>query len=336
MRESLNTAAIATILAAVADPEDQAQPAVARAAEIAAALGSRVLLFHAAFYAPLSGRPFFDSKRLARVRGEFVAQRTAKLERHAQELRQRGIDAQSIVVWEEPAYEAIVRAAIRDNVDLVIAGPHAASSRQAGWTLRHTDWQLLRLCPRPLLLVRSAASPNGKGCVLAALDPTHLNDKPAALDRLLLQWGASMAGVSGAELHAIHSIPAASYALGETSPEAREKIKRRTQRKLAAEVKQSQVPVAHMHVVSGNPEAAIPRTVEQRKANLLVMGAISRRGLQRLVIGDTAERIIHAVACDLLIVKPQGFKVRLGKAQTQAVIMPSVKRRKQSRAGSSS
>ena len=34
------------------------------------------------------------------------------------------------------------------------------------------------------------------------------------------------------------------------------------------------------------------------------MGALSRSGLQRVFIGNTAERILGSLACDVLVVKP--------------------------------
>jgi hypothetical protein len=34
------------------------------------------------------------------------------------------------------------------------------------------------------------------------------------------------------------------------------------------------------------------------------MGAVPRSGLKRLFIGNTAERVLHQLPCDLLIVKP--------------------------------
>jgi universal stress protein E len=53
------------------------------------------------------------------------------------------------------------------------------------------------------------------------------------------------------------------------------------------------------------------------------MGAVSRSGLQRLFIGHTAERLIDQLNCDVLIVKPRGFKSpirkRPGRARTRLI-----------------
>jgi universal stress protein E len=38
------------------------------------------------------------------------------------------------------------------------------------------------------------------------------------------------------------------------------------------------------------------------------MGAVSRSRLERLLIGNTAEHVLDELDCDVLIVKPPGFK----------------------------
>jgi universal stress protein E len=41
------------------------------------------------------------------------------------------------------------------------------------------------------------------------------------------------------------------------------------------------------------------------------MGAVSRRGLDRLLIGSTAERTLDRLNCDVLVVKPRGFRTNV-------------------------
>jgi nucleotide-binding universal stress UspA family protein len=43
------------------------------------------------------------------------------------------------------------------------------------------------------------------------------------------------------------------------------------------------------------------------------MGAVSRRALVRFFIGHTAERVIDAIDCDVMIVKPRGFKTSVAR-----------------------
>jgi universal stress protein E len=42
---------------------------------------------------------------------------------------------------------------------------------------------------------------------------------------------------------------------------------------------------------------------------MVVMGAISRTALHRLLLGSTAEQILDALPCDVLLVKPRSAAV---------------------------
>ena len=41
---------------------------------------------------------------------------------------------------------------------------------------------------------------------------------------------------------------------------------------------------------------------------MVVMGAISRPGYKRLLIGNTAERILDDLTCDIMVIKPPNFR----------------------------
>jgi universal stress protein E len=308
-----------TIMVALAEPHKRIQPVLARATQLSEAFGAELLLFHVAFESALSGRSYFDSKRLARARGWRLDQDTRALERHAQRLRKRGITAHTLAVWGEPAHESIIRSAISERVDMVVAGPHERGRKNEPFPWRQTDWQLLRLCPRPLLLVRPGSGSTGP--IIVALDPLHSSDKPAALDRSLAERAAELAAAFDSSLHVAHSIPPAIDPLYE-SQRARRKMREQAATSIRRTLERAKVNVTRIHVVDGRPEESLPSLAKKLRAQVLVMGAISRRGLRRLVIGDTAERTIHASPCDLLIVKPPGFSLRLGRTRRESVILP--------------
>ena len=58
-----------------------------------------------------------------------------------------------------------------------------------------------------------------------------------------------------------------------------------------------------MHLVPDNAAQAIPSTARQIGAALVVMGDMSRSGMQRWLIGNTAERVLGALPCVVLVVK---------------------------------
>jgi hypothetical protein len=58
---------------------------------------------------------------------------------------------------------------------------------------------------------------------------------------------------------------------------------------------------------------AIPKVARETGAALVVMGAVSRSGLKRLFIGNTAERTLNELTCDVLVVKPSRFVTQVAR-----------------------
>jgi len=58
-------------------------------------------------------------------------------------------------------------------------------------------------------------------------------------------------------------------------------------------------------VASGDPATELPALARSLRAGLVVMGAMSRSGLKRIFIGNTAEHVLDSLQCDVLVVKPR-------------------------------
>jgi universal stress protein E len=175
-----------------------------------------------------------------------------------------------------------------------------------------------------LLLVRPGSPSIGP--IVAALDPVHANDKPATLDRALAEAAAGLAAALGSSLHVAHCIPPIVHALYASESERR-KMREQAATAIRRTLESAKIDAARIHVVDGRPEDALPALAKKLRAQVLVMGAISRRGLRRFAVGDTAERTIHASPCDLLILKPAGFSLRLGRSHREPVILPDARQR---------
>ncbi|MEJ1961651.1 MAG: universal stress protein [Gammaproteobacteria bacterium] len=67
------------------------------------------------------------------------------------------------------------------------------------------------------------------------------------------------------------------------------------------------------HLLDRHPVNAIPELARKIHADIVVMGAVSRTGLKRFFIGNTAERIVDDLTCDVLVVKPRGFESKLDR-----------------------
>ena len=61
------------------------------------------------------------------------------------------------------------------------------------------------------------------------------------------------------------------------------------------------------HLRKGAPRDVVPAVTNELKADLVVMGTVSRTGIPGLLIGNTAEVILNNFECSVLAVKPAGF-----------------------------
>lgn len=304
------------ILVAIKNPGARRQPALRKAAQLARASGATLELFHAmsdpvyldAF--TLQGMTLQQGQKQQRDR---VA---ARLEKHAAALRQTGLRVDVQCEWDYPAYEAIIRRATRARADLIVAERHARR-HVLPWLLRFNDWELLRRSPLPVLLVKRAQQWR-RPAVLAAIDPSHSFAKPARLDSQILDVAGAITTLLGGKLHVAHAFAGVSM-LGATMDQVptatAELVERQAVREarkaFVATVEKSAGRRAQRHFVMGQAVDVIPLLVRRQRIGLVVMGAVSRSGLRRLVIGDTAEQVLDSLPCDALVVKPASFRSKV-------------------------
>jgi universal stress protein E len=306
---------------AVLDPTTEAQPALAKAATLARRAGATLELFICDFDPSLSGQPFFDTDKLRELREEFVTERLGYLEDLAEDLRSEGLAVETHVHWDNPAYRGIVRRVEESLPDLVVKDTHYHTVlRRTLFT--NTDWSLIRTCPAPLLLAKAGDWPDSPR-IVAALDPGHLGDKPAALDHDILDWAGLVAARMGGDVHALHAFfPAALLAAtatlagmplasGMAAAGIVEAERERITAVLADIVGPHGLAAGRVHLEQGAATDVLPRMAEQLGAALMVMGAVSRSRLQEVFLGSTAERVLDRIGCDLLVVKPADFTEKL-------------------------
>jgi universal stress protein E len=321
LRDPRGMQLIRRILVAVKNPAARALPAVNKAAQIAKGLNAQLTLFHdiaTPLYAEaLQGREL-DLKGWQR---EVQTARREQLEKVAARIRKHGINVDVAADWDYPPYEAIIRKAQRISADLLVVENHHGTGRHpARWLLSYTDWELLRLCPIPVLLVKNRKLYH-RPRVLAAIDPSHAYAKPSNLDRQILRAGAQLVHALHGELHALHAfvpgipvIPAMPDGPLIDVAAGRDQAEREAQRKLERAVDGFDVKRSHVHLVQGRPNEQIPRAAKRERSAIVAMGVVSRSGLKRFFIGNTAEFVMDAIAADILVVKPADFDSRVPRS----------------------
>jgi universal stress protein E len=301
------------ILLAVKAPDADRQPGVIKAIGIAAELGASLELFHTlATPVSLEVQPS-KGHTLEDIRRNAVEHAKGRLARFVPAARRRGVELTYSVEWDYPVHEAVVRRAAKIHADLIIAECHKGPRTRA-WLIHLPDWELMRISSLPVLLLK-----NGKAyrrpVVLAAVDPAHRHAKPTNLDTSIIEHAKSMASALHGKLQAMHanqpSVHGLALADGTVNTESLTLTYADLRRQARAEFQrlmtESGVERSRAHFLEGDPSDAIPQSARKLGASLVVMGAVSRSGLKRMFIGNTAERVLSALPCDVLVVKPEGF-----------------------------
>src|ERR1700693_4946219 len=278
-----------TDILVIVDPLVRDQPAIDKAAALARWLGAGIELL------------ICDTKRSreAHLEGELPPLSNAPLndnldallEQLAEPLRDDGLDVTTHLIGGDPLYQAVNAWMRNSPADVVVKDTHHHSFAARAFGI-NTDWHLIRTCPVPLLLTKpkSWASPP---VLMAAVDPGHVHDVPAALDHRLFDVAASIAKRLNAKLHAIHAYLPATIATAAVA--GMPSMTGLSAEALAAEqelrysqIKQLTDPYGiadgNLHVDAGMAAEYIPRMAAGWHADIVVMGAIVRSGLKRALI----------------------------------------------------
>ena len=302
---------IRKILLAIADAG--ARKAIVRAAMIARKCNARIELFSAVRPA---GHLIASKAQALKVSRARLDERLAELEGIARRLREDGVKVSCSVDFDYSGAAGILRRVALSKPDLVVIEAHK-HNLLARLMLSQTDFELIRHCPAPLLIVKSAARPAGRPVVLAALDPWHVSGKPAALDAHIAEVAHGLARSLGAKLHGAHvHAPLMRYDADSIMAPVVVPVSDREQKAHVAAVKhrfraigkRAEIAPQNLHLRLGDPGLVLPQLVRSLKVDTLVMGAVARSTLDRVLVGSTAERVLDALPCNALIVKPKRFK----------------------------
>lgn len=224
------------------------------------------------------------------------------------ESQARGISSDQVVRIGSPG-EQLCRLALEGSYDLVVVATR--SRTQASRLLfGSTAQQVLRSAPCPVWIVKASAVREIREIALA----TDLSDaaQPA------LHAAVSLARALDAKLFIVHAVDQRelSYLLmsgvstGEIAA-ARQRMMEDAATALNQRLSETDYRTlphgVKTEVLEGTAEEVIPQFVDDNEIDILVLGTHGRSGLARLVLGNTAERILPSVHCSVFAVKPSDF-----------------------------
>lgn len=291
---SLRTIVVATDFSA------SARAAVAWAERLARQHGATLVLVHALRHEPPPASEFERSP--SQYRDESRGSAQSRLEGEAERAHANGVTVECELGC-GPASDVVLAAAERRGADVLVAG-----------TRGRTEWKRVLLGSTAARLVATAH------CPVLSVHATHTDPRPVRTvlvptdfsdDATLAADAARRILGSGADdrrivlLHAYHvsyearclPAPVLDDALAAADATARRMIAER-----AAALRHTGIQVDAI-TRDADPFDAIVEHADAVHADLIAMGTQGLSGLNRLLLGSTAERVVAAAPCPVLTVR---------------------------------
>ena len=248
----------------------------------------------------------FESQRIAesikQSQDEAVEEMVAKV-------KAAGVSVEVNRSTERNVVHVIRREAAARQPRYVVKGTHYHTPTERA-KLTYEDWELIRDLEYPLWIVKPGEW-REPSVIVAAVDPVHAHDKPAHLDRRIIEHAKNVAKITEGKLKVVHSYQSieeiglrATWAFKPQKlpvDELNAKIHREHDHALKVLAESLDLASDSVFLVPGRAEDVIPAFAEGQRASLVVMGALARSKLKQRIIGSTAARALDNMPCDVLV-----------------------------------
>ena len=245
------------------------------------------------------------------------------------QVRRPGVKT-SVTVLRGNPLTAILGFVERHDIDYLCKAPSPTDGLRRQ-LLGSLDMRLMRSAPCMVSVGRPRKT-TGPLRAVVAVDSDVDDEQQAALNRRILDSALLARAGMHVEIYVAHAWDLYGYSLlahgrGQVAPErlevALEAERARRQQWLDGlldDYRQSLPPQqAELFdprplLLRGDPRVVIPKKVRELDADLIGLGTASRSGLRAMMIGNTAEEILHRVDCTVVVHKPEGFVSPLGSS----------------------
>jgi universal stress protein E len=248
------------------------------------------------------------------IREHIVEGESQLLEQWVDFIQQSGVPVGGKMLYGTPFLE-IIREVLRNEHDLVMTTAEdrgGLKERLFGSTTMH----LMRKCPCPVWVMKPSQH-EWYARILAAVDPTPLDEEQCAINIKIMDLATSLARRQQYELLVVHTwtFPSehslrSGYLVASSEVDRWVSKAQDLHRRRLTEL-MGPYPLhdlkSQVYMLKGEPGNLIPMLAAKMEVELIVMGTLSRTGVAGLLIGNTAERILRQVDCSVLTVKPDGF-----------------------------
>lgn len=287
----------------IADRNDSQQLALRAALDLAGRESPTTITLTGFAHDPLVDEPALLSESKARrLQAEMLREQSKWLEVIASRRVPPNVRVLTKTIWAKDVAAWVVENCKPSEYGLIVKAGHRSESI----THTPTDWRLLREAGLPVLIARGKLRLK-PGCLLATIDLGTTKPAKQSLNKKVLATAALLARQLDAQLHVCYAIPMSTVAHDldlVDRAELESKARQRFDRVIRSLAEEFDIPVSRFRLKAGPPEEVIDGVARKVKAALVVMGTVGRRGLKAKLIGNTAERVLHANRTSVLALWP--------------------------------
>jgi nucleotide-binding universal stress UspA family protein len=285
------------VIVAGADHTEGSKPAVARAAQIAKATGSHLVLVHvvkesaAVPAAPMPGEWTAPAPSVATPKAQIAAASAAEIAGKKLAIELEMAHAETIVKTGKP-HETLAHVAEECAARILVLGVHRPLTPGETFFLGSTAERTIRLGSTPVLLARR----HDMKPYHRILVPVDLGEVSMDVLRLV---AATFPEAEYDLVHFLHDAPPAHVTAKERRAGFESSL---SSLALGAGLDAKRTRV---RAFVAEPRAGILGEVKSRGHDLVAMGTHARSGLARVLLGSVADYVLHsAVTADVLVVPP--------------------------------
>ena len=298
----------------VIDPTKERQNSLERAISLAKRTGAKITAFMSIYDFSYEMTTMLSREEREAMRAAVIKDREVWLNDMINAFSDITINTK--VVWHNRPYESIIEAVLEHDYDLVIKSTHEHDTLKSV-IFTPTDWHLIRKCPAPVLLVKDHAWPE-QGNIIAAVNSVSDNEQHLALNKRIISDAKFLCELANAKLSLVNTYPATPVNIAIEIPEFNpsqynEAVKKHHEDETYALAEANGLTQQDCVVKEGLPEDVIPFIAKEKDAELVGIGTVGRTGLSAALVGNTAEHVIDSLDCDVLALKPDGYKSPLAE-----------------------
>lgn len=269
----------------------------------------------------LFARAVFDDEKVEQI---LVQERRSQFDDVMRQVPSKGVEI-SVCVYVGDPVEAIIEAVRSESHDLLVKLSHSAEGTGQP-EFGSIDMRLMRRCPCTVVMMRTGTQ-EYSDCAVAALDLDEGDEILSDLNQEILDSMSLLAHkdfLNMKEIHIIHvwsvygeqllkrgmtKMPEEQFqsALNDEESSRRQWLQDLVDRYRSTldetEADQFDPKILLLH---GDPSTVIPQYVNEINADTLCMGTVSRSGISRFLMGNTAETVLKKVHCSVVTHKPRG------------------------------